>query len=270
MNQYIKHKFIGICLFLGLPYIAGAHSPYQYTLESQVKIKSIKKTAQDALQMYREIGATPQQIAVPYMFLSFLGHPNYPTISQDSNVCILVYKSPVDLHRKYVIMAKLHPDNNLKKIAEGLGWNVEEYKEWSFFTKNKDNLQLIEDKNSLTNYAEKSIQTDIEFITIPSILSLTKLNPDKDLHHVLSNVNQAIFNIDLPENQILVHGSINHKQDKPHLSSWLENHTNCWGLSAKTINQNSKDSNVRISLERKEIPNFINQLRAKVLSIEGT
>lgn len=266
MKEYIKHKFIGACLFLILlPHIAKAHDSHEYTLESQVKIKSIKKTAQDALQLYREIGATPQQIAVPYMFLSFLGHPSYPAILQDNDVCILVYKSP-DLCRKYVFMAKLHSDNNLKKIAEGLGWRVEEYKGWSFFAKNEDSLQLTQNKNDLINYAEKSINTDIEFNTKPSILSLTKLNPDKDLRDILTNVNQSTFNMDIHEGQILINASFNHKQEKPQLSSWLEKHANCYGLTTKIISQTFKDSTVCISLERKEIASFIDQLRARVLS----
>lgn len=246
-----------------------AQNTGQYALEGQVKIKSIKKTAQDALQMYREIGATPQQIAAPYMFLSFLGHPNYPAISPNENVCIFLYGSPNDCKKKYVFMAKLQEGNNLKKLAEGLGWAVEEHKGWSFFTKNKSDFQLIEDKHSLINYANGNIKSDLELNTKPSILALTKLKPDQDLHNVLSNVNKAVLNIDLPEGQIVIDGCFDHKQEKPCLSSWLEKNGNRWGLSTKITGQTPKESKVRISLERNAIGNFVNQLRTKVLSMEG-
>lgn len=252
-----------------LPWIAVAQNTDQYVLEGQVKIKSIGKTAQDALQMYREIGASSQQIAVPYMFLSFLGHPNYPAIYPNENVCIFLYGSPNDCKKKYVFMAKLQENNNLKKVAENLGWAVEEHKGWSFFTKNKSDFQLIEDKHSLINYANGNIKADLEFNTKPSILSLTKLKPDQDLHSVLSNVNKAVLNINLPEGQIIIDGCFDHKQEKPCLSAWLEKNANRWGLSTKITGQIRKESKVRIALERKDIGNFVNHLRTKVLSMEG-
>lgn len=267
MTKYIKHIFMGISFFMSLSCIAVAQNPDNYTLESEIKIKSLQKTAQDTLQMYREIGATPQQIAIPYMSLSFLGHPSYPAIAPNTNICILIYKSPCDIQRKYIFMVRLQSDTNFRQIIQNLGWAVEDLQGWTFFTKSKSDFQLLDNKDQLIAYANQSIKTDIEFTTQPSILSLTRLTLDQDLTNALNNLNQAMLEIDLPEGQILINGSLNQKHHMPHLSSWLEKHGNCWGLNTKIINPTSNPK-VRISLQRKDIGNFINQLRAKVLSTE--
>lgn len=269
MRRYIKHKCIWICLFWGLlPGIIMAQETNQYSLEGQVKIKLINKTAQDALQLYREIGATPQQIATPYMFLAFLGHPNYPAASPNENICILIYGSPNEHKRKYVFMVKLQEANHIKRILEGLGWGMEEYQGWSFFTKNKSDFQVLKDKNGLVKFASEGIKSDVEFSVKPSIMSLTCLKPDKELNEALGNLDKAIWNIDLPEGQIVINGLFVYKQKGPSLATWLEKYGNRWGVNIKVIGQDHKESKIRISLERKDIGNFINQLRAKVLSME--
>lgn len=235
-----------------------------YVLEAQLKIRSLSDSTQTALQLYREMGATPLQTATPYMVLSFLGHPFYPSLHPSQNVCILVYMSPTDTQRKYFFMAKLQEGNNLKPVIEGLGWAVEEYQEWSFFTKNKSDFQILKDKNSLVNYANAPIKNDIELIINPSIIALTNLKPAKDLQDALNNLEKSVWNIDINKNPLVIEGLFTYKQKGPEFASWLEKNGNRWGVNITIEGQNQKESKVRISLERKDLGNFINQFRAQV------
>lgn len=288
MKNHIKTKFTYGYLFLAMlsstvmalnstthaitqnspaPTVLPNHN--HYNLEASLKIKCFSKTAQDTIQLYREIGATTQEIAAPYMFLSFLGHPNYPALSTDKSLCIFIYSSPPECERKYVFLAKLQTPN-LKKLIETLGWGVEDHQDWTFFTQYKDDFKLIKDKQSLVSFANEASKADIEFKMQPTIVSLTKLTGDKELKDVLNNLDSSVWQINLPEGQITLDGLLVHKlTSRQNLGSWFDKYGNRWGAKTKVVHPNSKESKVSISLERKDVPCFFNQLKAKVLSMNA-
>lgn len=266
MKRYIKHKFITF-LFFGVLTLGHAmvQSGSGYSLEGYLKVRSLGKTAQDALQMYREIGATPQQVAIPYMILSCLGHPNYPGLLEGDNVCLFIFSSLRGMERKYIIMAKLQEESNLKRIVEGLGWGVETYKGWSFFARERDDFQVMGERDRMVECASANIKCDLEFKMKPSIVSLTVWNGDKDLGVVLGSLKDMVWCIDVPAEEIVIEGTFCHVQPQEkgdYLKAWLEKHGNRWGMTAKFLSQGPVESRVRINLARKEVGDFFNQLKA--------
>lgn len=265
----MKHNLISICLFFfALQSFANERNTDQYTLESYAKIKSIKKTSQDALLMYRETGATSQQMAVPYVFLSLMGHPNYSGLSPDHNLCAFIYGTPIECKKKYIFMAKLLPTNNVRKIVESLGGAVEEYQGWTLFAKSRDDFKIIKDKKWFLTYANERAKADIEFGIKPDIIPLTKFKVDKKLDGILNNIDKSNWSMDVAEHQIVLEGVLNYKKKDSHLGNWLINNANEPGMTTKVLYNRSRESKVRIDIGRKSLRSLFDQFRVRISSVE--
>lgn len=239
----------------------------QYALEAYAKIKSIKKMSQDVLQIYREMGATPKQIAIPYVFLSFLGYPNYFTVAPDQNVCIFMYFSSLEGKRKYIILAKLLEGANVARIIQNLGGSIEEYEGWTFFAKQKEDFKIIKDKKWMITYANGQSKNDIEFSIQPSIISLTKLGADRGLTEALKNLNETTGSININSTQILMDGVLNYKNQEPEFANWIKNSAQA-GLTTKIMPKGKNEAEMHIVLERNNLSHLIHELRAKVSLFE--
>lgn len=266
MMYLIKQKFL---LFYLLFFSFTVFGQVSYELEGKIKIKSFGKTAQEMLQMYREIGASPQELAGVYMMLSFLGHPHYPAIVQSNNVCLMIYGSVApEIDHKYVIMVKLQKGGiiNLRQIVEGLGWVAEDCGDWTFFARSKGDFQMVGDKNALVQFASDEIGSDAEICIKPGMVSFIKLPLDKDFSAALGNLSSMVWNFCLQEGSIVLDGCLFYKKEGQEnlLSRWLERRGNCWGLKSRVICENAKESKVQMSLERVHLLSFFNQWRASV------
>lgn len=267
ISANIKLKVILFFIFFScLGSLSYAQEVNEYSLEASVKIQSIHKSTQDLLQIYREIGANPQQVAVCFVFLSFLGYPNYPALVQDSNVCILIYSSPNTCKRKYVILCKLVEGSNIQKILENLGYNSETYFGWTFFTK-KDDFNLVKDKQELLAFANDRAKNEIDITVKPSILSCTKLVEDKNLRDALKNINKAQFSVNVSDNQIDINSDFFYNKEGFDFADWLVKNINKPGLSTKIIQKDKTEIKANFLLERKSLSSLCNQLKEHVNKI---
>lgn len=268
----IKKRIILLSLILGilsgLMKIQAQDIPLQnmdpYSLEAYVKIKSIKKASQDALQIYREIGAEPKQIAACYIFLSLLGYPNYFSIAQDQNVCVFIYRSSQTAKRKYVFLTQLLEGNNVTKIIENLGASREDYQGWTFFAKRKEDFNLIKDKAWMIQYAKQQTNNDIEFNIQPTLFSLINLGDDKKLTDTLKNINEIKGLININDTQIVINGILNYENPIPAINDWLIKNLSQGGITTKIFPKSKKESEIYITLERNNLRNLIHELRAKI------
>lgn len=235
-----------------------------YSLEAYVKIKSIKKASQDALQIYREIGAEPKQIAACYIFLALLGYPNYFSIAQGQNVCVFIYRSSQTSKRKYVILTQLIEGNNVTKIVESLGASREDFQGWTFFAKRKEDFSVIKDKSWMTDYAKQQTNNDIEFNIQPTLFSRINFGDDKKLIDTLKNINEINGSININETQIVINGILNYENLIPTINDWLIKNLPQGGVTTKIFPKSKKESEIHITLERNNLRNLIHELRDKI------
>lgn len=267
IGRIIKHKIFFSFIFFGCLAMMQAQEINEYTLESSIKIQSIRKTTQDLLQVYREIGATPQQVAVPFVFLSFLGYPSYPAIIPDTNVSIFVFSAPHSCKKKYIFLAKLVEGSNIQKILENLGSNSQIDSGWTFFAKDKEDFQLLNDKQSFIAFANDRAENEIEITTNPAILSCTKLTEDKNLSSALKNIDKAQISINILDNQIDMKSDFIYKKEGFDFADWLVKNVNQPGIVTKILDKNKNQVKANFLLERKSLTNLCNILREHINKI---
>lgn len=266
--NFIKLKILFFFLFFNL----WCHCVYgqevsDYTLEASIKIKSIGKTTRDVFQIYRELGANPQEVAVPFVFFTFLGYPNYPAIVSESNVCIFVYGSHPDCKRKYIVATKIVQDSNIQKILERFGCNIEINSGWTFFTQKKEDFNLIKDKQAILAYANERGNNDIEITVKPSIIDCTRLIEDKNLKNALNSIDKAQLFLNVSDNQIDINSDFFYKKEGFDFSDWLVKISNKPGIITKILSKNKNEVKANSLIERKELNNLCNRLRDHINSI---
>lgn len=275
INIYIKLKLFLISIFFLnlIPFVSAQDgrelqesNASTFSLEASAKKRSISKTTQDFIQLYRELGAQPKQIASAYMFLAFLGFPNYSSVAPESNLCIFVYGSPNRSSKKYILLAKLIPDSNIQKILENFGWTCEIHSGWAFLTKKKEDIGLIKDKQSVLNFANERSQNEIELTLNPSTLSRTLLIDDINLKEALKNSDKATLSINVFDNQIDINSEFSFSNNKEgfDFGDWLikqSKEQNIPGLATKILSKDKNALKVNITLERKALNNFCDRLQ---------
>ena len=241
----------------------------EYSLEASIKIQSIRKTSQDLLQLYREIGATPQQVTFLFVFFSVLGYPNYPALAPDTNLCIFTYSSSNTCKRKYFIATKLVEGSNIQTILQNLGGNSETHSGRTFFTKHKEDFDLIKDKQSLLTFANDRPKSDIESIIKPSIISCTKLTEDRNFKDALRNIDKAQVSINVSDNQIETVSDFFYNKKGFDFADWLVKNLNKPGLVTKILQKDQNEMKANFFLERKTLSNLCNQLKEHINKISA-